>query len=133
VKLLPVHVWASALASEALARGAKGVLMVGLRAKRLVELQLEDLSRASSIARSMGLESKLVLLGGLGEKPPRPPRGWVTAPLAVLPGRLSASACSAAPGRCLGPLMEYAGASIAAWIVDEALSEPGQLEPTQAT
>jgi len=134
VEMLPVHVWASALAEEALHRGAVGVQVVALEARRLRELQRADLERARRVLSLYGLEARLVMLPSLSARPPRlPGRRWLQAPAAMLPGRLEASACAAAPGRCLGPIMGYAAPRIAAWIVEAAEGEEPGREASGAT
>ncbi len=120
VEMLPVHVWASAMAEEALHRGAVGVQVVALEAKRLRGLQRSDLEKALAILSLYGLEARLAMLPSLSTQAPPPPRRWLQAPAAMLPGRLEAASCAAAPGRCLGPIMGYAAPRIAAWIVEAA-------------
>ena len=113
----PTWLTATILAGEARARGARGLLLVALRGHRLVELQEEDIEAVEAILRGVhGLEAGHVLLESLSREPPEPPRGWLAAPLAMLPGRLASAACRAAPGRCLGPILSHGLRELAAWI-----------------
>ena len=119
VEHIPLHLTGLAAAQEALHRGYQRVHYVALQAHRLREEQLRDLDWLARITTTLyQVPASYTILETMKAKPPQPPSGAAVAPLALLRGRLSSTACSAAPNTCLGPFMDYGGNYIAAWILD---------------
>ncbi len=119
VEHIPLHLTGLAVAQEALRRGYQRVHYVALQAHRLREEQLRDLETLTSLTTQVyRVPASYAVLQTMREAPARPPQGAAVAPLALLHGRLSRIACSAAPDTCLGPFMDYGSNYIAAWILD---------------
>ena len=126
-RLIPLHLTATILASRAAETGARRLLLLGLRARRLEHLQLEDLGRLSLLLAAWKLEMSYQLLEAIDSQP-KPQEKWcrsdtLVAPLALLDGKLAdharalAEACGAAQA---GPLLHHSAPAIAAWIAEDA-------------
>jgi hypothetical protein len=127
-KLIPLPLTAAVLAFQAASAGARRVAIVGLRARRALHLQLEDLQQLELLLAAWKLDSTHLLLetvdsrGSLEDRWCRP--GTLVTPLALLDGGLADNArrlaeeCGAAPGR---PVLHVAEPLLATWILWDAL------------
>ena len=127
-KLMPLPLTAAVLAFQALGAGAGRVAIIGLRARRALHLQLEDLQQLELLLAAWKLDSSHLLLetmesrGSLDERWCRP--GSLVAPLALLDGGLADNArriageCNATPGK---PILHIAEPLLATWILWDAL------------
>ena len=120
-RLIPLHLTANAVGREARSRGCTpgSLVLVALRAHRLVEQQATDLE---ALRRLVGLHcpgTRLLVLQSL-HAPPAGEQAGLAAPLALLPGRLAGAACRLGEG-CLGAFASYGLGDLASWILEEEL------------
>ena len=116
--LVPPYVTASAIVAELERRGLDHVLLVALRAKRLVDEQLSDIEFIGRLVAAKGLSVEVRILDGV-RTAARPETGAPVAPLALLLGKLVRAACSLTQGPCLGPLLHYGWWHILAWLASD--------------
>jgi len=121
--LVPHHVTASAIVTELERRGLDHVLLVALRAKRLVDEQLSDIELIERLLTAKGLRVEVKILDSM-KAVTRPETGAPVAPLALLSGKLVRTACSLTKGPCLGPLLHYGWWHILAWLASDIRAQP---------
>lgn len=120
--LVPPYVTASAIVAELEKRRLDSVVLVALRAKRLVNAQRYDLELIGKLVAAKGLDVEMRLLDKMSAAE-KPVTAKPVAPLALLSGRLARAACSLTEGPCLGPLLHYGWWHILSWLVGDMLAQ----------
>jgi hypothetical protein len=131
-KLIPLPLTAAVLAFQALRAGYNRLVIVGLRAKRAMHLQLEDLQHLKLLLAAWKIDTIHVLLETVDSKASLDKR-WcrpqtLVAPLALLDWGLAdnarrlAAECGAEAG---SPILHVAEPLLATWIAWDALRTSG--------
>ncbi|KSW11376.1 hypothetical protein CF15_00475 [Pyrodictium occultum] len=122
---IPPSVTAAAVAEELERRGLDRVMLVALKARRLVRGQSEDLELIARLLQARGLRAEARILDSL-EPPERPETREPVAPVALLAGRLVRAACMLTKGPCLGPFIDYGWWHLLAWITSDIRAGLGE-------
>jgi len=114
-QIIPPILTATSIGREARRRWGKGcsLALVTLRARRLRELQYRDIEEIRRLL-SLYCGTEVVMLDNVGT--PLNGKYEYAAPLALLDGKLTETACKPAVKDCLGPFISYALEDLAAWI-----------------